>query len=178
MSTVHSSNYHFKTTIYTSLEHHSPRVPPPGTPITAVVNPDNQVPIRVFFINTDGILADIFQDVYGGAWANGSLIDRRFRPRMLSPTSKSLSASWCSGEPLILFVEGKDGKINAFQLSENKTSSAWSLIPGSYGDTSTSDTFASVCGFPTGLSVPPVFVSSYDGLEATGHLYAWWNNST
>lgn len=154
-----------------------------GTPITAVAKPDNQVPIRVFFINTDGFLADIFQDVYGGTWTNGSLANRRFRPglsNLMGARSKSLSASWCSGESLTLFVEASDFTINAFQLSETKTTSTWSLIPGNYGDTkpvSSSDNFASVCGFD-GLGVPPVFVNAYNGTESMGRLYIWFNNST
>jgi len=155
-----------------------------GTPIAAASSPqgsDNNLPIRVFFVNTDGFLADVYQDIYGGTWTNGSLADRRFRPyaaKIQGITHNSLSVSWCGS--LILYVEAEDLTIVAFQLSTSKTSSSWSLIPGNYGNTkdvSSSDNFASVCGFG-GLGLPPVFVNAYGGTESTGVIYTWWNNST
>jgi hypothetical protein len=157
-----------------------------GTPIAAAASPqeaNNNLPIRVFFVNTDGFLADVYQDIYGGSWTNGSLVDRRFRPyaaKVQGVTHRSLSVSWCDGESLTLFVEAADLTINAFQLTTTETSSSWSLIPGNYGnikDISSSDNFASVCGFD-GLGVPPVFVNYYGGNNPTGSIYTWWNNST
>lgn len=47
-----------------------------STPIS-IVSGDasrNYLPLRVFFINAGGYLADIYQTTWGGPWINGSLI--------------------------------------------------------------------------------------------------------
>ncbi|KAH8674525.1 hypothetical protein BGZ60DRAFT_526482 [Tricladium varicosporioides] len=158
-----------------------------GTPIAAVSAPDNVMPIYVFFINADGYLADVFQDTYGGSWSNGTLADRHFQPGEidLGKRAKTLSASWCSGVSLTVFVEGDDLEIHAFQMIRTRTSSGsitstWTALSGRFGGTkqvSSADNIASVCWF-NGLGIPPVFVNSYTGIESTGRLDVWHDNAS
>ncbi|KAF4633252.1 hypothetical protein G7Y89_g4880 [Cudoniella acicularis] len=96
----------------------------------------------------------------------------------LGKRAKSLTASWCSGESLTVFVEGQDLEIHAFQLIETRTSSTWSTLTGNFGGIpgiSSVVSIDSVCWFD-GLGVPPVFVNSYNGTETTGQLETYFNN--
>ena len=110
-----------------------------GTPIAAVVYPDQTLPIRVFFVNTDGFLADIIQEEYGGTWANGSLFRQQFSPYLilgregLGIRTNAMDASWCDEQGPVVYLHRKDTELVAFQLSSVKGSSTLSTVPGYHG---------------------------------------------
>ncbi|EPE30840.1 Fucose-specific lectin [Glarea lozoyensis ATCC 20868] len=164
-----------------------------GTSIAAVTSPDNQLPIRVFFITPEGYLADIFQTESGGAWADGTLRDQQYKPGFLALATRtiSISATWCKGDFPVVFVQGDDLSIKAFQLVDKKetttTSSTytWESVPGNYGGLSgitSSLNFDAVCGLQPAADPEEnssiVFYNTYTGTETTGHLNTAIDNDT
>jgi hypothetical protein len=163
-----------------------------GTSIAAVTSPDNQLPIRVFFVTPEGYLADIFQAENGGAWANGTLRDQQYRPGFLALATRTISipATWCAGDFPVVFVQGDDLSIKAFQLvgkKETTTTSStytWESVPGNYGGLSgisSSLNFNAVCGLEPAADPDEnssiVFYNTYSGTETTGHLNTAIDNS-
>lgn len=153
-----------------------------GTPIAAVVFPDQTLPIRVFFVNTEGYLADIIQEEYDGPWANGSLSQKQFSPSLivgnasLDIRTNAIDASWCDGQGPVVYVQGKNTELVAFQFDSTADSSTWFTVPGLHGsnwlfseDYSASMNFASVCMFD-GYGIAPVFVNQFEPDRETGWL--------
>jgi hypothetical protein len=151
-----------------------------GTPIAAVAYPDQTLPIRVFFVNTDGFLADIIQEEYGGTWANGSLSQQNISPYFilgsagLGIRTNAIDASWCDGQGPVVYVQGKGINLVAFQLSSAEGSSSWSTVPGYHGSTmveasSLSVNIASACMFD-GHGTAPVLMNLFEPAKETGWL--------
>jgi hypothetical protein len=141
------------------------------------------MPIRVFFINADGYLADIYQSTWGGAWVNGSLADRQFQvgSQQFGDAYNSISAGWCPFEYATVFAMGTDLIIYAFQSSGEDAignGGTWSVVWQS-------DTFlvnsavntAAVCLLSIDPAPPVLFVNEFDGIENTGQLISVINGS-
>ena len=116
---------------------------------------------------------------------NGSLVDRRLKPGelFLGQRTRSLSAAWCGGRSPIVFYEGDDLEIHAFQYVTTKTSltestSTWTTLGGNFGgiDGITSAVnFDSVCGFSGADTVDAIMF--INGIANTGHLDTIMQNS-
>jgi hypothetical protein len=141
------------------------------------------VPIRVFFINADGYLADIYQSTWGGAWVNGSLADRQFQvgEQEFGQAFNSISAGWCSFEDATVFAMGTDLRIYAFQASGEDAQGnggTWSIVwQSDKFSVSVAVNTAALCLLSIDPAPPVLFINEFDGIESTGQLISVINGS-
>jgi hypothetical protein len=176
------SKYSSKTATCTSALRPQSQAPIHGISRIAVAsNPAENaanagLPIRVFFVNLDGYLADIYQSIWGGPWNNGSLSRRQFTVPL--PTKggwyNSISADWCSGA--IVYAQGTDRILYGFEISgddDQGNGGTWDIAwQKSLEDFDEVVNIATVCLPNTGV----LFINT--GSTDTGQLVSWFNTST
>jgi hypothetical protein len=157
-----------------------------STPISVVhgvQGSNGYIPIRVFFINARGFLADIYQTTWGGPWVNGSLSQRQFTvgDQNFGEGSNSISAVACDDIGVTVYAMSTGGILYAFQLSGDDTDGnggTWNIVwQDSEAGSVQAVNIAAVCLMPDSISNPPLFINSFDGIENTGQLITWFNNS-
>jgi hypothetical protein len=90
----------------------------------------------------------------------------------LGVRTNAIGSSWCDEQGSVVYVQGKDTELVAFQLSSAQNNPTWSTAPGYRGSNPeypASISFASVC-ILDGQGIVPVFVNRFEPDMETGWM--------
>jgi hypothetical protein len=86
----------------------------------------------------------------------------------LGVRTNAIGSSWCDEQGSVVYVQGKDTELVAFQLSSAQNNPTWCTVPGYRGSNPeypASISFASVCMLD-GQGIVPVFVNRFEPDQA------------